>query len=99
MLLGYITFIILNYNYIVGSGVEDFDQRFIVVALCCCLICLIIFLINKARTNELVLEDGIENGMDSPPKYCVEESPPPYEEAIRIERKAIFSNAEISIIL
>ena len=59
----------------------------------------IIYIIYKARRKQLVLEEWIENGRDSPPKYCVEESPPPYEEAIKIERKAIFSNAEISIIL
>ena len=109
-MLGYITFIIFSYNYIVGSGVEDFDQRFIAVVknclVCLCLITFLMFIFGahiyicyKARRKQLVLEDGIENGMDSPPKYCVEESPPPYEEAIRIERKAIFSNAEISIIL
>ena len=36
----------------------------------------------NARKKEcLVLEDGI----DSPPKYCMEEPPPTYEEAIKIE--------------
>ena len=109
-MLGYITFIILT--YIAGSGVEDFDQRFIAVGkncltfLCTAIItCLmfsfvpIIYIIYKARRKQLVLEDGIENVIDSPPKYCVEESPPPYEEAVTTERKAIFSNAEISNIL
>ena len=108
-MLGYITFIILNYNYVVGSEVEDFDQRFVTVGKNCLIfLCFITFLmfifvpiviIYKARRKQLVLEDGIENGIDSPPKYCVEESPPPYDEAIKLERKAIFSNAEISIIL
>ena len=36
----------------------------------------------KAETKESVLEDGI---IDSPPKYCVEEQPPTYEEAIKME--------------
>ena len=36
----------------------------------------------KAGTKESVLEDGI---IDSPPKYCVEEQPPTYEEAIKME--------------
>ena len=45
----------------------------------------IIYVIYKARTNELVLEDGIEDKIDSPPKYCMEEQPPTYEEAIKIE--------------
>ena len=107
-MLGYITFIILNYNYVVGSEVEDFDQRFVTVGKNCfiflCFIAFLMFIfvliiIYKARRKQLALEDGIENGIDSPPKYCVEESPPPYDEAIKLERKAIFSNAEISIIL
>ena len=46
---------------------------------------LIFYIICKARTNELVLEDGIEDKIDSPPKYCMEEQPPTYEEAIKIE--------------
>ena len=45
----------------------------------------IMYVIYKARTNEFVLEDGIEDKIDSPPKYCMEEQPPTYEEAIRIE--------------
>ena len=45
----------------------------------------IMYIIYKARTNELVLEDGIEDKIDSPPKYCMEEQPPTYEEAIKIE--------------
>ena len=45
----------------------------------------IMYVIYKARTNELVLEDGIEDKIDSPPKYCMEEQPPTYEEAIKIE--------------
>ena len=45
----------------------------------------IMYVIYKARTNELVLEDGIEDKIDSPPKYCMEEQPPTYEEAIEIE--------------
>ena len=108
-MLGYITFIILNYNYVVGSEVEAFDQRFVTVAknyfIFLCFITFLMFIfvpiviIYKARRKQLVLEDGIENGIDYPPKYCVEESPPPYDEAIKLERKAIFSNAEISIIL
>ena len=40
------------------------------------------FCIFKVRTKESVLEDGI---IDSPPKYCVEEQPPTYEEAIKME--------------
>ena len=85
---------------IAGSGVEDFDQRFIAVGENCfiflCFITFLMFSVNiiyiiyKARRKQLALEDGIENGIDSPPKYCLEESPPPYEEAIKIERKAIF---------
>jgi hypothetical protein len=40
------------------------------------------FCICKARKKEfLVVEDGI----DSPPRYCMEEPPPTYEEAIKIE--------------
>ena len=45
----------------------------------------IIYVIYKTRTIELVLEDGIEDKIDSPPKYCMEEQPPTYEEAIKIE--------------
>ena len=109
-MLGYITFIILTYS-LTGRGAEDFDQGFTAarkicfIFLCTTLMIIffifvtIIYIIYKARRKQLVLEDGIENGIDSPPKYCVEESPPPYDEAIKIERKAIFSNAEISIIL
>ena len=64
----------------------------------------VIYIIYKARRKQLVLEDGIENGIDSPPKYCVEEQPPTYQEAINIEKNPIFkhpifSDAEISIIL
>ena len=44
----------------------------------------VIYVIYKARKNELVLEDGIEDKIDSPPKYCTEEQPPTYEEAIKI---------------
>ena len=40
------------------------------------------FCIFKVRTKESVLEDGI---IDSPPKYCIEEQPPTYEEAIKME--------------
>ena len=40
------------------------------------------FCIFEARTKESVLEDGI---IDSPPKYCIEEQPPTYEEAIKME--------------
>ena len=109
-MLGYITFIILSYNYIAGSGVEDFDQRFIaVVKNCLVFLCFITFLTfifgahiyicYKARRKQLVLEDGIENEIDSPTKHRVEESPPPYQEARKIERKATFSNAKVSIIL
>ena len=42
----------------------------------------IMYVIYKARTNELVLEDGIEDKIDSPPKYCMEEQLTTYEEAI-----------------
>ena len=42
---------------------------------------LIFYIICKARTNELVLEDGIEDKIDSPPKYCMEEQPTTYKEA------------------
>ena len=93
-MLGYITFIILNYDSMAERGGEA------VVKICLIFLCLFTFLMfifgahtyitHKARRKQLVLEDGIENGIDSPPKYCVEESPPPYEEAIKIERKAIF---------
>ena len=38
--------------------------------------------IPKAGKKESVLEDGI---IDSPPKYCIEEQPPTYEEAIKME--------------
>ena len=110
------TFIILNYNYVVWSEVEDFDwskfdQRFenFLISLCFITFLMfifvpIIYIIYKARRKQLVLEDGIENGIDSPPKYCVEESPPTYQEAINIEKNPIyqnpiFSDAEISIIL
>ena len=50
-----------------------------------CLSVPIMYIIYKARTNELVLEDGIEDKIDSPPKYCIEEQPPTYDEAIKIE--------------
>ena len=40
------------------------------------------FCIFKAGTKESVLEDVI---IDSPPKYCIEEQPPTYEEAIKME--------------
>ena len=40
------------------------------------------FCIFKAGTKESVLEDGI---IDYPPKYCIEEQPPTYEEAIKME--------------
>ena len=45
----------------------------------------IIYVIYKTRTIELVLEDGIEDKIDSPPKYCMEEQPPTYEEALKLE--------------
>ena len=113
-MLGYITLIILTYS-LTGSGAEDFDQRFTTagkncfIYLCTAIITFLIFsfviyIIYKARRKQLVLEDGIENGIDSPPKYCVEEQPPTYQEAINIEKNPIFkhpifSDAEISIIL
>ena len=40
------------------------------------------FCIFKDGTKVSVLEDGI---IDSPPKYCIEEQPPTYEEAIKME--------------
>ena len=40
------------------------------------------YCIFEARKKESVLEDGI---IDSPPKYCIEEQPPTYEEAIKME--------------
>ena len=43
---------------------------------------ILIVCIFEARKKESVLEDGI---IDSPPKYCVEEQPPTYEEAIKME--------------
>ena len=114
-MLGYITFIILTYS-LTGRGAEDFDQGFTAagkicfIFLCTTLLIIlfifvtIIYIIYKARRKQLVLEDGIENGIDSPPKYCVEESPPTYQEAVNIEKNPIFQNpifsdAEISIIL
>ena len=43
------------------------------------------YVIYKVRTKELILEEGIEDVIDTPPKYCMEEQPPTYEEAIKIE--------------
>jgi hypothetical protein len=45
----------------------------------------LIYIIYQTRRKELILEDGIEDVIDTPPKYCVEELPPTYEEAIKIE--------------
>ena len=40
------------------------------------------FCICDARKKEILV---VEDGLDSPPKYCMEEPPPTYEEAIKIE--------------
>ena len=40
------------------------------------------FCICNARKKEILV---VEDGIDSPPKYCMEEPPPTYEEAIKIE--------------
>ena len=87
-MLNYITVsaILLYNNHTIGTApLEESLLAGTIILIMTLIFVPIIYVINNARTNELVLEDGIEDKIDSPPKYCMEEQPPTYEEAIKIE--------------
>ena len=88
-MLGYITFLTILFH--ITKNTTTLVEYWVIVSLIILSILMILVIITlkilklcifKPGTKESVLEDGI---IDSPPKYCIEEQPPTYEEAIKME--------------